>query len=118
MNMPIRIYDNGEFDKRIGRKIALTKALNCLTVTKTERKQIWNKYFTLVKDHNVTPNKADFEIIKARGIEVFGSRHMFDNWYTNYISALSGVPREILSRPGGLNILLNELGRIEHGIFA
>jgi hypothetical protein len=37
------------FEKRQGRKIALSRSLKGMNLTKEERKQIWDKYFSMVK---------------------------------------------------------------------
>lgn len=34
------------FEKKIGRKVALTRALALLDITKEERREIWNAYFS------------------------------------------------------------------------
>src|SRR5665213_1830277 len=35
------------FEKKQGRKIALSRALNGMSLTKQERQQIWDKYFSI-----------------------------------------------------------------------
>ncbi|MGI8891874.1 MAG: type II RES/Xre toxin-antitoxin system antitoxin [Bacteroidia bacterium] len=53
------------------------------------------------------------------GIDVFGSRDKFFKWLELQIIALGGLkPKELLTIPGGISKVKDELGRIEHGVFA
>ena len=55
----------------------------------------------------------------SRGEEVFGSMDKFKLWMDSMILALGNKkPKEYLDTSLGINMLMNELGRIEHGIFA
>ena len=55
----------------------------------------------------------------SRGEEVFGTMDKFKQWMDNTILALGNKkPKEYLDTSMGINMLMNELGRIEHGIFA
>ena len=59
------------------------------------------------------------ELLYIRGIEVFGDETKFRTWMESDIIALgSRKPKELLDTSFGINILNDELGRIEHGIFA
>lgn len=54
-----------------------------------------------------------------RGTEVFGSRERFFNWMNKPSAALNhNRPYDFLDSMFGLQMLLDELGRIEHGIVA
>ena len=54
----------------------------------------------------------------ARGSEVFGSLESFNNWINKPIMAFGGKkPKSFFDTSMGIEILLEELGRIEHGIF-
>lgn len=58
------------------------------------------------------------EVIK-RGVEVFGEIEIFKRWLYVPIPAFSGTePIELLSTSYGKELVLDELTRIEHGIFA
>ena len=55
----------------------------------------------------------------SRGAEVFGSLDNFKTWMNSTIVALGNIkPKELLDTSLGIEILQEELGRIEHGIFA
>lgn len=54
-----------------------------------------------------------------RGTTVFGNTDNFSQWMNSNNLALGGVkPKEMLGSSSGINFLKDELGRIEHGIFA
>ncbi|MDZ7797291.1 MAG: antitoxin Xre/MbcA/ParS toxin-binding domain-containing protein [Candidatus Marinimicrobia bacterium] len=58
------------------------------------------------------------EVIE-RGVDVFGDMGMFKRWLYTPIPALSdSKPIELLSSSYGKELVLDELTRIEHGIFA
>ncbi len=58
------------------------------------------------------------EVIE-RGVDVFGDMDMFKRWLYASIPALSdSKPIELLSSSYGKELVLDELTRIEHGIFA
>jgi len=53
------------------------------------------------------------------GTEVFGSEEKFDIWLAAENVALGNiVPKTLLDSSFGINILRDELGRIDHGILA
>lgn len=55
----------------------------------------------------------------SRGEEVFGSLEAFKEWMNSYIIALGNKkPKEFLDTSLGIDMLMEELGRIEQGIFA
>lgn len=55
----------------------------------------------------------------SRGEEVFGSIAEFRQWMDATLLPLGNKkPKEFLDTSIGINMLLDELGRIEHGIFA
>lgn len=57
--------------------------------------------------------------IVARGTEIFGDRAKFQTWMTQPNTALSGrTPLRLLSSRFGTGMVLDELGRIEHGVFS
>lgn len=55
----------------------------------------------------------------SRGEEVFGKLESFKEWMNSTVMALGNIkPKELLDTSLGIDILMNELGKIEHGIFA
>ena len=57
--------------------------------------------------------------VASRGVSVFGSFKLFRQWLDTPIPALQGkAPITFLNNSFGLQILQDELGRIEHGLFA
>jgi putative toxin-antitoxin system antitoxin component (TIGR02293 family) len=54
-----------------------------------------------------------------RGIEVFGTKELFDSWLDTVIPALGHIkPKEILDSSFGIEMIKDELTRIEHGVLA
>ncbi len=57
--------------------------------------------------------------VAARGEEVFGDKQRFISWMAQPSAALGNkIPEELLSSRIGTELVLDELGRIEHGIIA
>ncbi len=57
--------------------------------------------------------------VYAKGYEVFENKEAFRQWMQTPIPALSNqIPQQLLPSTYGIHLLLMELGRIEHGIFA
>ena len=55
----------------------------------------------------------------SRGEDVFGNLNNFKEWMNSSVMALGNIkPKTLLDTSLGIDILMNELGRIEHGIFA
>ena len=58
-------------------------------------------------------------MIISRGEEVFGDRTLFLEWMKHKNPALSNKkPLELLSSRFGANLIIEELGRIEHGVIS
>lgn len=54
-----------------------------------------------------------------RGEEVFGNLNSFKEWMNSSVMALGNIkPKQLLDTSLGIDMLMNELGKIEHGIFA
>lgn len=57
--------------------------------------------------------------LQVKGKEVFGSKAYFDDWMNSKIIALGNIkPVELLDSSFGIDMLMDELGRIEHGVLA
>jgi putative toxin-antitoxin system antitoxin component (TIGR02293 family) len=74
------------------------------------------------KDHfnpSVSEHIIQLAEVAARGVEVFGDREKFKKWLNHPSVALSGkTPLSLLKNRFGVQLILDELGRIEHGVYA
>jgi len=58
-------------------------------------------------------------LLYKKGIDVFGDKTKFDTWLVSKNIALGNInPKELLDNAFGINLLNDELTRIEHGILA
>lgn len=61
----------------------------------------------------------EITLLYQRGIEVFGNSEKFNGWLNTKNIALGGVkPKELMDNTFGINLLKDELTRIEHGVLA
>lgn len=70
---------------------------------------------------NAEQSERVIELAKlySRGEEVFGTLDAFKEWMNSTVMALGNKkPKEFLDTSLGIEMLMDELGRIEHGIFA
>jgi len=59
------------------------------------------------------------ELLYKKGIDIFGLKDKFYTWMDTVSIALGGVkPKDLLDTSFGISMVYDELGRIEHGIFA
>ena len=59
------------------------------------------------------------ELLYKKGVDVFGIEDNFYTWMDTRSIALVGVkPKDLLDTSFGITMVYDELGRIEHGIFA
>ena len=57
--------------------------------------------------------------LQLKGTEVFGSKEYFEQWMNSKIVALGNIrPIDLLDSSFGIDLLTDELGRIEHGVLA
>jgi putative toxin-antitoxin system antitoxin component (TIGR02293 family) len=75
------------------------------------------------ENKNFDPNYSEkiYELLMLYkfGIEVFGSEHTFHQWMDTTNPSLGGsTPKSLLDSNIGTNLIKQELGRIQHGIFA
>jgi putative toxin-antitoxin system antitoxin component (TIGR02293 family) len=69
-------------------------------------------------DHAVSSQVLDLAVLMARGLDVFGERTRFISWLDEVSLPLGRKkPIELLDNRFGIRMVLNELGRIEHGVF-
>ena len=65
----------------------------------------------------VTEKVLEIEEVYRNGIDVFGDS--FHQWMDTENIALGGVaPKSLLQNSFGVRLLLNEIGRLEHGVLA
>ena len=73
---------------------------------------------TLVKTE-YADRAIELALLYERGIEVLGSEQAFSNWVKSPNFALGGeIPFNLLDTRIGFTMVLDILGRIEHGIFS
>jgi putative toxin-antitoxin system antitoxin component (TIGR02293 family) len=61
----------------------------------------------------------EITLLYKDGVGVFGNRKKFDSWLSIPAVALGGAaPKELLDSTMGIQLIRNELMRIEHGILA
>jgi putative toxin-antitoxin system antitoxin component (TIGR02293 family) len=66
-----------------------------------------------------TEKIVQIDLLYKKGAEVFGSDTNFQTWMETISIPLGSVkPKELLDTTYGINMVADELGRIEHGIFA
>ena len=70
-------------------------------------------------NENVSEGLVEIAEIIAMGVEVLGNKSEFLDWlHSPVISLGSNKPASLLDTHHGRKLLINELGRIEHGIYA
>ena len=61
----------------------------------------------------------EIALLYKKGTEVFGTGEKFNNWLTTDNVALGNVkPKDLFDSSFGINLLKDELGRIEYGVLA
>jgi putative toxin-antitoxin system antitoxin component (TIGR02293 family) len=66
-----------------------------------------------------TEKIVQIDLLYKKGAEVFGDNANFQTWMETISVPLGSVkPKELLDTTYGINMVADELGRIEHGIFA
>ena len=53
-----------------------------------------------------------------KGVDTFGSVKEFKNWLPQHNIGIDAKPNDLLDSITGINIVMNELNRIDHGILA
>ncbi len=53
-----------------------------------------------------------------KGIDTFGSVQEFKNWLPQHNIGIDAKPNDLLDSITGINIVINELNRIDHGVLA
>ena len=106
---------------------ALDKLMNVTGLTTNEITNILHisdrtlRRYTAEQKLSAEQSERLIEIAKlySRGEEVFGSLDAFKEWMDSSVMALGNrKPKTFLDTSIGIAMLMDELGRIEHGIFA
>ncbi len=80
-----------------------------------QRYQSENRAFDSLQSERI----IDIALLYKRGFEVFGDTNAFDTWISTYSIALGNIkPKSLLDNSFGIQVLKDELGRLEHGILA
>jgi putative toxin-antitoxin system antitoxin component (TIGR02293 family) len=79
-----------------------------------QRYQKENKTFDISSSEKI----IQITILYEFGVSVFGNKENFDSWLVSKNIALGAKPIDFLDTVFGIEIINNELIKIEHGIFA
>lgn len=108
-------------------KKALDNLINSTGISPTEIAHIIGtsdrtlRRYTPKQKLNPEQSERIIELAKlySRGEEVFGRIDDFNVWMNTSLIALGNKkPKEYMDTSIGIDLLMNEIGRIEHGIFA
>jgi len=99
----------------LGFKKQETASLISISPKTLDRHLKMEKPFTGLQSDRI----IELAVLHQKGQLVFGDNSKFLRWLDSKLPALNNTtPREWLDTQQGINAILNELGRIEHGIFA
>jgi|SRR6185312_6331738 len=70
-------------------------------------------------DADTSEKIIELTLLYKYGIEVFGNKEKFNSWLETKNLALGGIePKSLLDNSFGINLLKDELTRIEYGVLA
>jgi len=85
-----------------------------ITLRTIQRYSSKQKFNPAVSEHII-----QLVFLVGKGIEVFGSLEKFMSWFNTPSKALGGnVPSDLVSLKTGAQMVMDELGRIEYGVYA
>jgi putative toxin-antitoxin system antitoxin component (TIGR02293 family) len=85
-----------------------------ITVRTIQRYSSKQKFSPTVSEHII-----QLVLLVGKGIAVFGSRENFLRWFDTPSKALGGkAPSALVSLKTGAQLVMDELGRIEYGVYA
>lgn len=94
-------------------------AIEMAALVRTTDRTLRRYSSTEVLQPDISERVVEIARLYSRGEEVFGSLNAFKTWMNSPVMALGNKkPREFLDTSIGIEVLTEELGRIEHGIFA
>lgn len=80
-----------------------------------QRYRITHKTFEPIQSEKI----LELTMLFSYGISVFGDKANFETWLESFNIALGSVkPKDLLDTNYGINLLKDELTRIEHGVLA
>ena len=101
----------------------LSKVLNISKERMSELLHVSHRTIQRKKDHDLISVHSTEQVIEiaeviAKGMDVFEDLDILQEWLHSPLSSLNRQqPIELLDTSFGTNILLKELGRLEHGVF-
>ena len=85
-----------------------------ITLRTIQRRSSKQKFNPAVSEHII-----QLVLLVGKGVEVFGALEKFTSWFDTPSKALGGrVPSDLVSLKTGAQAVMDELGRIEHGVYA
>jgi putative toxin-antitoxin system antitoxin component (TIGR02293 family) len=94
-------------------------AIEMAALVRTTDRTLRRYSSTEVLQPDISERIVEIARLYSRGEEVFGSLNNFKTWMNSPVMALGNKkPRDFLDTSIGIEVLTEELGRIEHGIFA
>ena len=85
-----------------------------ITLRTIQRYSNKQKFSPTVSEHII-----QLVFLVGKGIEVFGSLEKFSGWFNTPSKALGGkAPSELVDLKTGAQMVMDELGRIEYGVYA
>lgn len=78
------------------------------------------KHLSNVKDLSTSLSEHVLFLLELydKGIDTFGSVQEFKNWLPQHNIGIDAKPNDLLDSITGINMVMNELHRIDHGILA
>ncbi|MBL4772451.1 MAG: DUF2384 domain-containing protein [Alcanivoracaceae bacterium] len=104
--------------------VSLVKNINTSMRAMSEILHVTERTLQRKKDQDLLSENISEHVIQIaevymRGSQVFGNNDAFEAWMKAPSKAFANrKPKELLSSRYGVHIVLDELGRIEHGIFS
>ena len=85
-----------------------------ITLRTIQRYSSRQKFSPSISEHII-----QLVFLVGKGIEVFGSLEKFMSWFNTPSTALGGeVPCDLVNLKTGAQMVMDELGRIEYGVYA
>jgi putative toxin-antitoxin system antitoxin component (TIGR02293 family) len=85
----------------------------------SDRTLLRYKNDNLTFDSPQTERVLQISILYDKGLEVFGKKEYLDIWLNTNSIALGGLkPKDLLDNSFGINLVSDELVKIEHGVLA